>query len=428
MSNLKQILNEIKNSKKDKALSDLYGAAELKKQKKRYILAVKKFDQLFSRNMNNISIFSAPGRTELAGNHTDHNHGKVLAAGIQLDSIGIVSPTNDLTVTVYSKGYLKPFTADLIDLMPQKNEISTTGALIRGIAKGLTEAGFRVGGFNAYIDSMVLPGSGLSSSASIEVLIAAIFNFIYNESRISNLQTALASQFAENKYFGKPCGLMDQIACAFGGIVSIDFKDSDKPVISKINYNFEKAGFCLVVVNTGKGHEDLTGDYAGIFKEMKSVAQYFKKSFCRFITRSELNSGIKNLRSRLGDRAVLRALHFINENERVERQVQALRRDNIDQYLKSVNESGNSSFKYLQNSYSLKNFREQGLSLALCLTENFLKDKGACRVHGGGFAGTIQAYIPASRISEYIRLMESVFGKNSACVLKVREIGTVKVI
>jgi galactokinase len=316
---------------------------------------------------------------------------------------------------------------NLKELNPKKEEEGDTKSLIRGIAARFKELGYNVSGFNAVMTSDVLPGSGLSSSASVEILIGNIFNMLFNNGTISNEELAIIGQYAENNYFGKPCGLMDQMACSVGGIIAIDFENNDKPIVEKIDFNFQETKYNLIVVDTGGNHTDLTEDYSSIPAEMKSVANYFGKSFCREITYTEILENISQLRVDLGDRAVLRALHFIEENERVVKQVKALKEKNFTQFMTLIKESGNSSFKWLQNIYTTKNIREQGLSLALAITENFIKQKqdGVCRVHGGGFAGTIQAFISKENVKEYIETIEKVFGKGSAIKLSIRSEGAV---
>jgi len=297
--------------------------------------------------------------------------------------------------------------------------------LIRGITAGFKNNGHKIGGFNACISGDVLIGSGLSSSASVEILIGTIFNHLYNNSKISIEEIAIIGQYAENNYFGKPCGLMDQLACAIGGIIEIDFNQPNKPIINKIEFDFLSTGYRLIVVDTEANHADLTGDYAAIPEDMKQVAKYFNKEFCSEISLGELIQNIKSLRANVTDRAILRAIHFLEENKRVVMQISALNENDFREFLRLVNESGNSSFKYLQNIYSSKNFEVQNLSLALAMTDIFIKEKGegACRVHGGGFAGTIQVFIPEHLVEEYESYMSNIFNEKSVNVLSIRTIG-----
>lgn len=408
-------------------LEQLYGVNEkiLSSQKTRFSKLTKQFISLFKAGPE--KYFSSPGRTEISGNHTDHNHGKVIAASVNLDSIAAASPNFKDEIVIYSESYSKPFVVSLKKLNALPGERFSTLALVRGIAFGLKKRGYSIGGFNAYIMSDVLRGSGLSSSASIEVLIGTIFNHLFNKGKISPVEIAIVGQFAENEYFGKPCGLMDQIACSVGGIVAINFAKPNKPSIIKINFDFNSSGYKLMVVDTGVSHADLTEDYASIPSEMKQVAEFFNRRHCSEISIKKIISKIKPLRLAVSDRAVLRGLHFIEENERVEKQINFLNKGKFNEFLKLVGESGNSSFKFLQNIYSPHNIEEQGLSIALMFTEIFIKEKGAgaCRVHGGGFAGTIQVFLPHSLVDEYVFFMSKIFDKGSVKVLSIRNIGSV---
>jgi galactokinase len=404
----------------------IYGKEQeiIDKQLSRYENLSKRFKEKFSRE--GIHYFSTPGRTEIGGNHTDHNFGRVLAGSVDLDSVAIVAPNENSVVSLYSVGYDGIFKVDLSDLSVKSEEKETTNSLIRGIAARFNELGYNIGGFDAYITSSVLSGSGLSSSASIEVLLGTIFSALYNDNKISPEELAIIGQYAENNYFGKPCGLMDQVACAMGGIVTIDFKNPSDPVIEKVDFDFEAQNHKLLVVDTGGSHADLTEDYASVPAEMKSVAEALGAEVCRELSMEKFLPSISKLRSSVGDRAVLRAFHFLIENERVVDQVNALKNNDFDTFLQLIKDSGNSSFKWLQNIYSPKNPGEQGVSLALALTEKYITDvkKGACRVHGGGFAGTIQVFLPNDLISDYIELMEGVYGKGSVTTLQIRPLGT----
>ncbi len=405
----------------------LYGNVEkiIKNQLTRYNKLIDKFTSEFGSA--DLHFFSAPGRTELGGNHTDHNNGLVLASSINLDSIAVVSNSIDNKIELYSEGYNKSFLVDLNSLKPNPLENGTTNALIRGMAGRLKQLGYSIGGFKAYISSDVLSGSGLSSSASIEVLIGSIFSALFNKNSIAPEILAQVGQYAENNYLGKPCGLMDQMACAVGGIISIDFKDPLNPIFNKVNFDFNKQKYKLLVVDTGGSHADLTDDYSSIPGEMKSVAELFGVSVLREIDMNIFIEKIPYVRKQLGDRAVLRTLHFLEENTRVEEEVLALESADFNEFLKLITASGNSSFKWLQNIYTAKNIKEQGISLALALSEKFIKEigGGACRVHGGGFAGTIQIFLPENSVEDYKIKMEKIFGKNSVQVLDIRQIGTV---
>lgn len=395
------------------------------KQLTRYNKLFKLYSGYFSEM--NVYLFSTPGRAEIGGNHTDHNLGKVIAASINLDTIAIVSTNEVSKIILYSEGYGDPFEVDLNNLDKIQNEEGTTNALIRGIASRFIELGYNIGGFSGVITSDVMPGSGLSSSASIEVLIGSIFNSLFNNGQISNKELAIIGQFAENNFFGKPCGLMDQMACAMGGIIAIDFQDPKNPIVEKIDFNFDSQGYKLLIVDTFGNHKDLTEDYASIPAEMKAVANLLGKNVCRDIDTKTLLTNITMLRDKVGDRAVLRVMHFIYEDERVLEQTLLLRANDFNQFLKHVTESGNSSFKWLQNIYSTKNISEQSVTLALALSEQYIKENssGACRIHGGGFAGTIQVYLPNHLVEGYKKLINPVFGESSVKVLSIRNEGAI---
>lgn len=409
------LLEKIKKGKLDHVFAELYGkSADLPAQRKRYARITRPDTKW---------LFSTSGRTELAGNHTDHNHGFVLAASINLDTIAAVSPANDNTVTIASEGY-DPVSISIDDLEVHPEEAGRTEALVRGIARNFSDRGFKIGGFTAYTTSSVLKGSGLSSSAAIEVLTATIFNHLFAQDSLSTTELAIIGQYAENVFFGKPCGLMDQIACANGGIVSIDFADPTKPKVRTVNFDFSDVthGHTLVVVDTGGNHADLTDEYAAIPFDMKKVASLLGHRTLNQVGQSELMKNLPLLRTELkDDRALLRAIHFINETRRAKLMYSLLKKDDFTTYLQMVGESGSSSFEFLQNVYCSKDTTEQGLSLALALSSSFLKDSGAYRVHGGGFAGTIQVYVPTSILHNYIAFMEKLFGKGSCTVLTIRQ-------
>ena len=425
-------LNEVKASilgdKIDGTLVSLYGESKLDAAKARYLSAVDSFEKLYGGERE-ISLFSVAGRSELSGNHTDHNYGKVIAASIDLDIIAVASPSEGSVIRVKSEG----FPEDAVDFVkystPTEDKFGSSESIIAGMAAGIASKGYKVGGFDAYTTSSVLKGSGLSSSAAFEDMIGTILSHLYNGGEIDNVLIAKLSQYAENEFFGKPCGLMDQVACAAGGIVSIDFKDPAAPVIEKLDFDITKAGYNLCIVNTGGNHADLTGDYASVPTEMKSVAAFFGKKVLRELTAEQIVAAIPALREKVGDRAILRALHFFNENKRVDGQVAALKAGDIDGFFDGVIASGRSSFCYLQNVYTTKNVSEQGLSLALCLADGYLSGKkGAFRVHGGGFAGTIQAFVPSDEVEGFRALMDGAFGKDACLVLRVRRDGAIKVL
>ncbi|MCL2478234.1 MAG: galactokinase [Treponema sp.] len=394
----------------------------------------------FPETGGDIHVFSSPGRTELGGNHTDHNQGKVLAASVQLDAVAIAAPRRDNMVYFRSKGF--PDTEiDISDLSMHPDEKGTTAALIRGIAAEFNKRGDPIGGFSANAASQVLPGSGLSSSASLEVLIGKIFDRLYGKGKMSALEIAQIGQKAENNYFGKPCGLMDQVACASGGAVAIDFKDLSSPVVKQVDFNPAALNLALCVVDTGGNHADLTADYAAIPAEMKAVAACLGRNVLRDLDLQAVMDNAAQIRKTAGDRALLRAFHFFAENERVDAMLESMEALNkaaaeedkqsfLGAFLDQVSSSGNSSWEILQNIYAPHNPREQGISTALALTRIYLKNNcnnsGICRVHGGGFAGTIQAYIPAAAMPGYREYIQSFFGKGSVTVLNIRPAGVVE--
>lgn len=409
-------------------LHNLYGDDEkiIRHQKERYSNLTSDFKKYFGDV--EVKYFSSPGRTEISGNHTDHNNGIVIAASINLDSIACVAECEN-NIEVFSKGFKDSFKVELDNLDPVGSEAGTTVSLIRGIAAGLSERGYKIGGFKACITSDVLIGSGLSSSASIEVLIGTIFNHLYNDGSIPEEEIAMIGQYAENKFFQKPCGLMDQMACATGGIISIDFKDKNKPVVNKIDFDFSKEGYSILVVHTGGSHFELTDDYSDIPEEMKSVARALGKEVCRDIEYDHFITNINKIHGKVSDRAILRAYHFFNENKRVIKQVEALSKNNFKDFLKLVNESGTSSFKWLQNIYSANDIACQPISLALAMAENYIHElgEGACRIHGGGFEGTIQVFLPSSAANGFTKYIKGMFKDFSVLDLTIRQAGAVRV-
>ncbi|WP_244833874.1 galactokinase family protein [Clostridium sp. BJN0001] len=426
MNNSKQLLNEFENKKYDDILKDIYVDENvLDYQRKRYIDTIKKYKNSFSEN--DIEIFSAPGRSEVCGNHTDHQHGMVLATSINLDAIAIVSLNDENTVKVISDGY-DMIKINLNDLDFREDEVGTSKSLIRGVLKNLLDRGYKVSGFNAYMTSDVLVGAGLSSSAAFEVITGTIISGLFNNMKISPIEIAQASQFAENVYFKKPCGLMDQMACSVGGLINIDFNDPKKPIVNKVQVDFEKYKYSLCIVDTKGSHVDLTDDYAMIPSEMRKVADYFGKDVLREVDKTDFYLNIAKIRKEVGDRAILRAFHFFKEEENVEDAVKALRDENFEEFLDVIQRSGNSSFKYLQNVYSNSDVQAQNVSIALAFSEGLLKYNGVCRVHGGGFAGTIQAFVKNDFVDEYKEFIETIFGEGSCHILKIRKYGGIKVI
>ncbi len=426
MQSTLQIKERIINGELDQVLLDLYyDEFILDKQRNRYVNAIENFEHLYG--VKEIEIYSAPGRTEIGGNHTDHQNGKVLAASINLDAIAIVAKTDNTTVKITSEGY-PDLAIDVSVLEPKKEEVGKTQALIRGVAAGMKNRGYNIGGFEAFVTSDVLSGSGLSSSAAYEVLIGNIFSGLYNNGKLDPVVIAQIGQEAERDYFGKPCGLMDQMACSFGGMIYIDFKNDKYPLVNKVDVDFNKFGYCLCIIDTKGSHADLTDEYAAVPGEMNAVAEYFGKIHLCQVKEEEFYANISNIRAAVGDRAVLRAFHWFNENKRVEKQVQALEEENFEEFKKYIRKSGESSFKYLQNVFAAKAVKNQSVSLALAFSEKFMKDRGVVRVHGGGFAGTIQAFVDEEIVKDFKKYMETFFGPASCYILHIREDGGKKIV
>ncbi len=417
-------LEILQNEKLSNSFAELYGS-RADGMSERYISAIEEFCGLFGDG--DIRIFSAPGRTEIAGNHTDHNHGIVLAGSVNLDMIAVVKATNDNIIELKSKGFEKKDVIDVTELDVIEAEKEHSSSLIRGICKAIVENGGTVGGFKAYTTNDVLRGSGLSSSAAFEVCLGMILNGLYNNARFTPVEIAIFGQYAENVYFGKPSGLMDQTACAVGGIISIDFEDTKNPVVEQVDLNLAKHGYELCITDTGGNHADLTGDYASIPIEMKSVAAMFGKEVLREVPFDALLSRLGEVREKLGDRCALRAVHFHMECERVGLAYSAAKDGDMEGFLEVLNRCGHSSFEYLQNAYKPENSREQNIPLALALSQNVLSGRGASRLQGGGFAGTIQAFVPLEIADDYQKAMEAVFGSGNCHRLSIRPVGICEV-
>lgn len=421
-----RLISKLQANEFDDLFTKIYvDSNQIEVQKKRYTRAIQEFLHIFGDQ--DVEIYSAPGRSEIGGNHTDHQYGKVIAASVNIDTIAIVSKTDDLHIHIKSEGY-KRIDLDLSDLASQPAEKGTTAALIRGVAAGMKSRGYAYGGFNAYVTSQVLTGSGLSSSAAYEVLIGTILSGLYNDSAVDAITIAQIGQEAENIYFGKPSGLMDQMACSVGGLIYIDFEDPEEPIVEKIDTDFSAFGHSLCIVDTKGSHADLTDDYADIPADMRKVASYFGVDVLRQIDQEVFYKELSLIRKYAGDRAVLRTIHFFDENRRVEREKKALEERDFDRFKELIWDSGQSSYKYLQNVYSTKKPEDQSLAVALLMTRKILKNRGVWRVHGGGFAGTIQAFVPDDFVAEYKTRIEELFGKGSCYVLKVRPVGGIKII
>ena len=406
----------------DERLRRVYVTDEaVRAQYDRYAALADEFARLYDGERD-IRLFSAPGRTEVGGNHTDHNHGKVLAAGIDLDAVAAAAVNSENIVRVKSAGYSMDV-VDLSDLSVQENETGHSPALVRGMCQGFLNYGYKIGGFDAATASRVLSGSGLSSSAAYEVLVGTMLNYLYNDGAVDAVTIAKIAQYAENEYFGKPCGLMDQTACSVGSFVTIDFEDPKVPIIEEVKFDFASCGHALCIVDTKGNHSDLTDEYGFIRSEMESVAQYFGKSVLREVSEAEFYGEIAEVRKKVGDRAVLRAMHFYADNARVEKEVSALRTGDFEAFKQYILESGSSSYMYNQNVFSVKKPTDQPVSLALAVSERVLRGKGAWRVHGGGFAGTIQAFVPLEHLDAYKSEMERIFGEGACYVLSIRPVG-----
>ena len=411
----------------DERLTYIYGKDALELQKARYTKAIDEFSEIYGEDRE-VTLYSVAGRSELSGNHTDHNYGCVVAASIDLDIIAVAAARDDSVIRIKSEGFPEDAVNYTEYASPVAEKFGTSESIIAGMCAGFKKDGYAVGGFDAYTTSNVLKGSGLSSSAAFEDMVGNILSHMYNDGKVDNVEIAKLAQYAENEFFGKPCGLMDQVACAVGGIVAIDFADPKAPVINKVDFDMSEKGYNLCIVNTGGNHADLTDDYASVPAEMKAVAAHFGKKVLREVDEEGFTAEIPALREKVGDRAILRALHFFNENKRVAKQRAALMSGDLEGFFAEVIASGRSSFCYLQNVYTSKNLSEQGLSLALCLAEGYLSGKKAAwRVHGGGFAGTIQAFVPAAEVEGFRSLMDGVFGEGKCIVLRIRPEGAVRI-
>lgn len=409
----------------DELLKDIYvDEGLLDYQRNRYVDAIARYEDLYGSG--EAEIFSAPGRSEIGGNHTDHQNGEVLAASINLDAIGIVGKLDGVVEVV--SGTDPKIVIDLNDLDVKEEEKETTRSLIKGVLAGIREHGGKIGGFQAYITSDVLIGAGLSSSAAFETLIGTIVSGLYNDMKISPVDIAIIGQYAENVYFGKPCGLMDQTASSVGNLVHIDFANKKNPKIERVACDLEKYGYSLCITDTKGSHADLTDDYAAVPQEMRAAAAVFGQEVLHGVTLKDLLERSDEVREKAGDRAFLRAIHFVTENQRVQEEVAALQAEDFDKFLRTVKASGDSSFKYLQNVYTNHDVQHQNVSIALAVSEAVLCDNGVCRVHGGGFAGTIQAFVKKEAVEAYKQVMDQIFGEGACSVLQIRKYGGMKVL
>lgn len=427
MQNIELIRSSLLAGELDERLREVYvDEARIDYNRERLLGALDRFRELFPEE-EQVELYSAPGRSEVCGNHTDHQNGCVLATSINLDAVAVVTKAEDGIIRLIS-GDFPLETIDTADLMKQEGEQGTTAALIRGVAAGLTQRGYAVGGFHAYVTSDVLMGAGMSSSAAFESLVGTILSGLYNEGRVPSVEIAQIGQYAENVYFGKPCGLMDQMACSVGGMVFIDFADKAHPAVHPVASDFESAGISLCIVDTKGSHADLTPDYAAVPEEMNRIAAACGREHLREVPEAEFYEKLPTLWQETSGRCVLRAIHFFEEQRRVAAAVEALGQNDYEGFLRVIRASGNSSAKFLQNIYSPKDIATQNVSVALAVSESILRDRGVCRVHGGGFAGTIQAFVKNEAVAEYKDRMEKIFGADSCHVLKVRPLGGIRML
>ena len=422
--NQEHTLKLLESEKAKKLLGELYGKAAVAENQKRYEDLVGKFVKEFGEK--DLYLFSSPGRTEISGNHTDHNHGKVLAGSINLDCVGVAAVNDTNFVNIVSETFNQSFTIDLNHLEPS-DRMAGTVDLVKGLLKGFEKSGYEVGGFDAYVTSNVISAAGVSSSASFEMLLCSMLNTFFNAGKMDTVAYAHIGKYSENHYWNKASGLLDQMACAVGGLITIDFLEPQAPVVEKIDFDFASQNHSLIIVNTGKGHADLSADYSSVPNEMKKVAQFFGKEVCAEIKEQDVIDHLAELRAYAGDRSVLRALQFFEENKRVEAEVRALKENRFGDFLDGITSSGNSSWKWLQNCYTNSNVQEQGISIALALTEMFIAEKkrGACRIHGGGFAGVIMAMLPNDLVDEYVTKIEKAMGEGSAYRMSIRPYGAI---
>ena len=427
MKKISVLKNEILNGMHDERLREIYlcDEAGLTNQKQRYVQLLDRYETLYGDE--EAVIYSAPGRSEVSGNHTDHQFGKVLAASINLDAIAVVSKRGDDVIQVHSSGFeIAP--VDLKVLAVQPNEAGRSESLIRGVAARLKALNYQIGGFNAVMTSNVLSGSGLSSSAAFEVLMGTILSYLYNEGAIDPVLIAQTAQYAENNYFMKPCGLMDQCACSVGGFIAIDFFDNQHPIVEKLDFDFSKTGYNLCITDTRGDHANLTDEYAAVPAEMKAVAKAMGHEVLSQCSEDEFYAALPELRKQLGDRPILRAIHLFAENKRVDELKKALHAGDINAFIDLIKASGRSSAMYLQNIYANFEANNQPVSVALAVSDHLLEGEGAWRVHGGGFAGTIQAFVKNEDVETYYNAMEHLFGEGSCYILKVRNIGGCQVL
>ncbi len=425
--NVNELKINLNNGDYNEQLKYIYASCDVLGYQNRFLEVIDGFINTYNYEPCDMRLFSAPGRTEIGGNHTDHQHGCVLAAALNLDVIAAVSLNGRNEVRIKSKGY-KMDVINLDDLEPNKDECEKSSSLIKGVIKKISDMGYKIKGFDAYTTSNVLKGSGMSSSAAFEVLIGTIVNGLFCNNEIDAVEIAKIAQFAENVYFGKPCGLMDQMASSVGSIVAIDFEDTNKPVVEKVEFDFTKTGYSLCIIDSGADHADLTDEYAAITVEMRLVANYFGKDYLREVNPVEFFEKLANLRAKVkNDRAILRAIHYFNDSERAKDEAKALIQNDFERFLDIVKSSGYSSYMYLQNIYAASNPTHQAVSLVLAMCDEILGENGAYRVHGGGFAGTVQSFVPNDMVNEFKTKIEAVFGEGKCHILSIRPVGGVEI-
>ena len=422
-----EVITKLQNGDLDDAIKELYVTDDASCQRERYMSVINGYADIFG-DAEELALFSAPGRTEIGGNHTDHQHGCIIAGSVNLDVIAAVSFNNENIVRIKSKGYPMD-EVSLDDLEIHKEEYDKAISLIRGVLKKISSMGYEIKGFNAYTESNVMKGSGLSSSAAFEVLIGTIVNNLCANNEISPVEIAKIGQFAENVYYNKPSGLLDQMASSVGAVVAVDFKDNDAPVVRKVDFNLSDYDHSLCIIDSGADHADLTHEYAAVTEEMRLVSEFFGKKFLREVSKSDFMANLKDIRKTVNnDRAILRAIHYFNDSDRAVAETEAVEKGDFAEFCKLNRESGRSSFMYLQNVYASSMPKSQAVSLTLALCDEILGDKGSFRVHGGGFAGTVQAFVPNDMVDEFKSKIEAVLGEGMCHILSIRPVGGYRLI
>ena len=422
-----EVITKLQNGDLDDAIKELYVTDDASCQRERYMSVINGYADIFG-DAEELALFSAPGRTEIGGNHTDHQHGCIIAGSVNLDVIAAVSFNNENIVRIKSKGYPMD-EVSLDDLEIHKEEYDKAISLIRGVLKKISSMGYEIKGFNAYTESNVMKGSGLSSSAAFEVLVGTIVNNLCANNEISPVEIAKIGQFAENVYYNKPSGLLDQMASSVGAVVAVDFKDNDAPVVRKVDFNLSDYNHSLCIIDSGADHADLTHEYAAVTEEMRLVSEFFGKKFLREVSKSDFMANLKDIRKAVNnDRAILRAIHYFNDSDRAVAETEAVENGDFAEFCKLNRESGRSSFMYLQNVYASSMPKSQAVSLTLALCDEILGDKGSFRVHGGGFAGTVQAFVPNDMVDEFKSKIEAVLGEGMCHILSIRPVGGYRLI